>query len=385
MNKQTLSFHLLIAMMVLLVVPVSAQVIKGNVWTAESLPQQGHITGGPWTLQQRGASNAAPSAGYCINGVPQPNPGTERMSPYYFAFVTNSGKTMHGFFDYRPRNSNEAIVAATSTDFGQTWQFNQEVLELFYRNVRTPDERRGDMQAQLATARVGERRLQEIVARYGSHAVQAHSDALLTYSASLTSSALAQLPAAEAVFTDYLDDDGWGATDLPIRVHLSIREGRMRVDFTGSSPQSMGCLNTVEAVVDSAVFYVVRCLVGEHVPANQGCLEPIEIVVPEGSLLNPRASVYGGDPPLALGAAQHESRAVAAGNVETSQRIVDALFGALASVARERVPAASQGTMNNLTFGGYDERRGQPFAYYETMGGGMGARPGADVSQTADR
>ena len=130
MNKQTLSFHLLIAMMVLLVVPVSAQVIKGNVWTAESLPQQGHITGGPWTLQQRGASNAAPSAGYCINGVPQPNPGTERMSPYYFAFVTNSGKTMHGFFDYRPRNSNEAIVAATSTDFGQTWQFAQEVLEL---------------------------------------------------------------------------------------------------------------------------------------------------------------------------------------------------------------------------------------------------------------
>ncbi|MGZ7102170.1 MAG: hypothetical protein ACXVJ1_09060, partial [Candidatus Angelobacter sp.] len=130
MNKQTLSFALSIAMLVLLVGPVSAQVIKGNVWTAESRPQQAHITGGPWTLQQRGASNAAPSAGYCINGVPQPNPGTERMSPYYFAFVTNSGNTMHGFFDYRPRNSNEAIVAATSTDFGQTWQFTQEVLEL---------------------------------------------------------------------------------------------------------------------------------------------------------------------------------------------------------------------------------------------------------------
>lgn len=151
----------------------------------------------------------------------------------------------------------------------------------------------------------------------------------------------------------------------------------MRVDFTGSSPQSTGCLNTVEAVVDSAVFYVVRCLVGEHVPANQGCLEPIEIIVPEGSLLNPRTSIHG-ESSLAPGAAQHSSRAVAAGNVETSQRIVDALFGALAVVARERVPAASQGTMNNLTFGGYDERRGQPFAYYETMGGGMGARPGAD-------
>jgi len=129
-NKQKLSFAFLIVMIVLLVHPVSAQSIKGNVWTAESLPQQGHITGGPWTLQQRGASNLAPSAGYCINGVPQPNPGTEKMSPYYFAFVINSGNTMHGFFDYRPRNSNEAVVSAMSTDFGQTWQFTQEALEL---------------------------------------------------------------------------------------------------------------------------------------------------------------------------------------------------------------------------------------------------------------
>lgn len=248
---------------------------------------------------------------------------------------------------------------------------NQEVLELFYRNVRTPDERRGDMQAQLATARVGERRLREIIARYGSQAVQAHADALLAYSARLTRDVLAQLPAGEATFTDYLDDDGWGAIDLPIKVHLVIQEGRMRVDFTGSSSQSAGCLNTVKAVVDSAVLYVVRCLVGEHVPANQGCLEPIEILVPGGSLLNPLQDVQGRVRPIA-------SRAVAAGNVETSQRIVDALFGALATVARERVPAASQGTMNNLTFGGYDEQRGQTFAYYETLGGGMGARPGAD-------
>src|SRR5690242_21068384 len=90
-------------MMVLWAFPIHAQ--KVNVWTAESLPQQGHITGGPWTLQQRGASNAAPSAGYCINGVPQPNPGTERMAPYYFAFVTNSGRAMHGLFDYRDRKS----------------------------------------------------------------------------------------------------------------------------------------------------------------------------------------------------------------------------------------------------------------------------------------
>ena len=247
---------------------------------------------------------------------------------------------------------------------------NQEVLDLFYRNVRTPEERRGDMQAQLATARVGERRLQEIIARYGSTIVQAHAEALLTYSARLTSHALAELSVKEGAFTDYLDDDGWGATDLPISVRLHIRDGKMLVDFTGSAPQSVGCLNTVPAVVHSAVLYVVRCLVGEQVPANQGILEPIEISVPEGSLLNPQRILHGRAMPVAA--------AVAAGNVETSQRLVDALFGALADIARERVPAASQGTMNNLTFGGYDAVRGQAFAYYETLGGGMGARPGAD-------
>ncbi len=245
---------------------------------------------------------------------------------------------------------------------------NQEVLELFYRNVRTPEERRGDMEAQLATARVGERRLQEIIARYGSTLVQAHADALLAYAARLTCEALLQLPDTEVQFTDYLEDDGWGATKLPISVHIQIRDGKMRVDFTGSAPHSAGCLNTVRAVVTSAVLYVVRCLVGEDVPANQGCLEPLEIIVPANSLLDPQRPNQ----------ASTGSAAVAGGNVETSQRIVDALFGALAKLAPERVPAASQGTMNNLTFGGYDEQRDQRFAYYETLGGGMGARPGLD-------
>ncbi|HEY0755474.1 MAG TPA: hydantoinase B/oxoprolinase family protein [Ktedonobacteraceae bacterium] len=246
---------------------------------------------------------------------------------------------------------------------------NQEVLDLFYRNVRTPEERRGDMQAQLATARVGERRLREIIARYGSTTARMHAEALLTYAARLTSHALAQLQEVEADFTDYLDDDGWGATDLPLKVHVQIRAGKMLVDFAGSAPQSVGCLNTVPAVVHSAVLYVVYCLVGEHVPANQGILEPLEIRVPAGSLLNPQRGLSGRAPGTA---------AVAAGNVETSQRLVDVLFGALASLARERVPAASQGTMNNLTLGGYDAFRGRAFAYYETLGGGMGARPGAD-------
>ena len=247
---------------------------------------------------------------------------------------------------------------------------NQEVLELFYRNVRTPWERRGDMDAQMATARIGERRLQEIIARYGSRTVQAHADALLAYSAQLTRVALSQLPDREVAFTDYLDDDGWGAESLPITVRMKVEKGNLKVDFTGSAPQSAGCINAVQAVTHSAVLYVVRCLVGEHVPTNQGCLEPVSIYIPDGSLLNPNVQRTGND--------VQPSAAVAAGNVETSQRIVDALFGALSQLAPDRIPAASQGTMNNLTFGGYDPERERVFAYYETMGGGMGARNGLD-------
>ncbi|HLL77922.1 MAG TPA: hydantoinase B/oxoprolinase family protein [Ktedonobacteraceae bacterium] len=245
---------------------------------------------------------------------------------------------------------------------------NEEALELFYRNVRTPWERRGDLDAQMAASKVGERRLHDIIARYGSRTTLAHAGALLGYAAQLTRAALERLPEKEVSFTDYLDDDGWGAEMLPIVARLRVMEGTLLVDFTGSAPRSAGCINAVQAVTHSAVLYVVRCLVGEHVPTNQGCLEPVTMIVPEETLLNP------------VGARLRESRqsaAVAAGNVETSQRIVDTLFGALAQLAPDRIPAASQGTMNNLTFGGYDEQRGKTFAYYETMGGGMGARPGA--------
>lgn len=238
---------------------------------------------------------------------------------------------------------------------------NQEVLELFYRNVRTPWERRGDIDAQVAAAAIGIQRLQEIIVRYGSRTAQAHAEALLLYAAQLTRTTLSRLPETIVQFTDYLDDDGWGVEALPITVHMQVKDGMLSVDFTGSAAQSTGCINAVRAVTESAVLYVVRCLVGEHVPTNQGCLEPVTIIVPEGSLLNAVAPA-----------------AVAAGNVETSQRVVDVLFGALAQLAPQRIPAASQGTMNNLTLGGYDAERKRMFAYYETMGGGMGARPGAD-------
>jgi N-methylhydantoinase B len=130
------------------------------------------------------------------------------------------------------------------------------------------------------------------------------------------------------------------------------------VDFTGSDPQVEGSVNAVEAITYSACFYVFRCLLAEDVPATAGLMRPIEVIAPEGTVINAR-------PPAA----------VAGGNVETSQRIVDVLLRALAQAIPERIPAAASGTMNNLTIGGIDPRTNEPFAYYETIAGGMGARP----------
>jgi len=130
------------------------------------------------------------------------------------------------------------------------------------------------------------------------------------------------------------------------------------VDFTGSDSQGEGSLNAVAAITYSACFYVFRCLLAEDVPAAAGLMRPIEVIAPEGTIVNAR-------PPAA----------VAGGNVETSQRIVDVLLRALAQAIPDRIPAAASGTMNNLTIGGVDPRTGEPFAYYETVAGGMGARP----------
>jgi N-methylhydantoinase B len=135
----------------------------------------------------------------------------------------------------------------------------------------------------------------------------------------------------------------------------------VRVDFSGSDPQVQGSVNAVEAITYSACFYVFRCLLAEDVPATAGLMRPIEVIAPVGTVVNAR-------PPAA----------VAGGNVETSQRIVDVLLRALAQAIPERVPAAASGTMNNLTIGGIDPRTGEPFAYYETIAGGMGARPSKD-------
>ena len=237
---------------------------------------------------------------------------------------------------------------------------NEEAIELFMRNVRTPEERRGDLAAQIAANRIGEGRYANLIIRYGWQTVTEHGEALIDYAERLVRSALREIPAGQYTFTDDMEPPTPGAERPRIAVTItSDGEGALTVDFTGTSPeQPLSNINAVRAVTVSAVQYCVRCLAGPRAPANHGSFASVEVITPEGSLVNPR-------PP----------RAVAAGNVETSQRIVDVVFGALAPVLPQKIPAASQGTMNNVTIGGADPRTGQPYAYYETLAGGVGASP----------
>jgi N-methylhydantoinase B len=155
-----------------------------------------------------------------------------------------------------------------------------------------------------------------------------------------------------------MDNDGISDTPAPITVKITVHDDQATVDFTGSAPQQQGSINAVYAITLSAVYYVFRCLLSLDVPNNSGCLRPIKVIAPEGIVVN----------------ARHPAP-VAGGNVETSQRITDVLLGALAQAVPDKIPAASQGSMNNTLIGGWDEERGKPFTYYETIGGGMGARP----------
>lgn len=238
---------------------------------------------------------------------------------------------------------------------------NEAALALILRNVRTPHERRGDLAAQTAANRTAALRIAELVSRWRLPVVEAHTEALIAYAERITRAAIETIPDGVYSMTDYLDDDGFGEGPLTITATVTVAASSLMVDFTGSSPQTTGNVNTVEAVAKSAAYYVVRCLLPEDAPTNAGTFVPVRVIAPPGAIVNAL-------PP----------GAVASGNVETSQRITDVILGALAQALPEVIPAASQGTMNNVTAGGRDPRTGQPFAYYETMGGGMGASPTSD-------
>lgn len=244
-------------------------------------------------------------------------------------------------------------------------EVQSEVLALVCANSRTPAERQGDLAAQIAANETGIRRFQQMVARYGLTTFEMRVRENIAYAAAMVRRTLATLPPGVYTARDVLDSDGAGTADLPIHVRITLRRtGTAVFDFTGTAPQTRGSLNATEAITHSACYYIVRCLVAQEIPTNQGCFQPVRVIAPEGTLVNPRFPA-----------------AVAAGNVETSQRIVDVLLRAMGKVAPDRIPAASQGTMNNLTIGGYDPFRQRAFAYYETIAGGAGASPsGSGIS-----
>jgi len=240
-------------------------------------------------------------------------------------------------------------------------KLNRDVWDMVLANVRTPEEREGDLAAMLGANSTGERRLMEIVRKYGGRQIDFYVGEILNYSERMTRKAISAIPNGVYEAEDFLDNDGIGNEPVAIRVRLHVRGGSVTVDFSKSDPQVEGSVNAVYAITASAVFYVFRTLVGISIPSNAGGMRPLEIIAPEGTIVNAR-------PPAA----------VCGGNVETSQRIVDVLYRCLAQAIPDRIPAASQGTMNNLTFGGIDPRTGQSVAYYETVSGGMGARPTMD-------
>jgi N-methylhydantoinase B len=240
-------------------------------------------------------------------------------------------------------------------------ELDTDTMRLLLANVRGNVERRGDFDAQIGSLKTGASRLLEIIERRGERETAEYASQLINYSARLMRYTIAAIPDGSYEAEDALDDDGVEDRLVPIKVRITIKGERAVVNFNGSAPQVTGPINAVEAITVSAVSYVFRCLIAGEVPASAGLMAPIEVIAPRGTVVN-------ANPPAS----------VAGGNVETSQRIVDVLFKALAQALPDRIPAASQGTMNNLTIGGIDTRTGQEFSYYETVAGGMGARPSAD-------
>ncbi len=295
-------------------------------------------------------------------------PDITMVSPIFFR------KNLVGFAANRAHHSDVGGVApgsmsALSRDVNQEgvrippvklWaegKPNRQILDFVLSNVRTPDERLGDLRAQRAANLVGAKRLGELLRKSSVSTVEKGTDQLIDYSEELMLKKIRELPRKSSTAVDYLDDDGFGTTDIPVMVKVTINRQSIAFDFSGSAKQVQGPLNAVYSVTLSAVYYVVRCVTDPSIPANAGCFKPIEVKAPSGTIIN-------AEPPAP----------VAGGNVETSTRIVDVTLKAFSNIIPERVCAACQGTMNNVTIGGVDPRTGKYFTYYETIAGGFGAR-----------
>jgi len=228
------------------------------------------------------------------------------------------------------------------------------LMERILGATANPAQMQGDLAAQISANRTGSQRLLELARVRGIHGYRQGLQSMNDYAARLAEEALRRIPAGSYRFRDFMDDDGSGGVDIPLQVEVRVAAGRIEVDFTGTAAQVAGNINCPLSVAAAGVLYVFRCLMPPQTPACAGSFRAIHISAPDGCLVNARRPA-----------------AVAAGNVETSSRIVDVVMGALAQALPERIPAASQGTMNNLAMG--SRSAGRAWDYYETIGGGMGA------------
>lgn len=239
-------------------------------------------------------------------------------------------------------------------------ELQQDLLNIILLNVRVPRERRGDYFAQIAACRLGERRVHEIFATYGSAIMLTAFDEILERTTKRMRAAVSTIPEGTYSFADVMDDDGMGTRDIPIRVRIEVKDGRIRFDFAGTSKQVTGNINVTFNATQAAVCYTLKALCDPEVPNNQGMLDLPEIIVEPGSLLN--ASFP----------------APVAARANTCQRIIDVIIGALAEALPEQVVGAANGANTTAVFSGVDPRTNAQYVYLETLGGGFGGRATKD-------
>ena len=240
-------------------------------------------------------------------------------------------------------------------------KLNRGLFKQILNSTRDPQEREGDFNAQVGAIELGEKRIRETIKKYSLKKLKEAGAELLDYSEKIMKDVIRQIPEGTYEFEDFMDNDGAGTNKIPIKAKISVKGRLAKVEFSGSSAQVRGNLNAPYSVTTAATIYVFQCLAPPTMPLNSGPLRAVEVIVDEDSILN----------------AKYPS-AVVGGNVETSQRVVDVVFGALSKAIPTKVQAASAGTMSNFTFGGKNPRTGRDFAYYETIAGGMGGRLGLD-------
>ncbi|HYO08601.1 MAG TPA: hydantoinase B/oxoprolinase family protein [Tepidisphaeraceae bacterium] len=258
------------------------------------------------------------------------------------------------------RHINEEGIRIEPSFLYRGGQVQEALMNRILSSVRTPDERLGDLDAQLAANRVGAAALARMIEAHGPVEVQTYGRALLDYSQAFLARTIDAIPDGAYRFDDVLDDDGTGYGPVAISAIVTIRGDGATVDLTGSDNQVAGCVNCPASVARAAVYYCFACLMDERVPLNGGCFRNVDVLTRAGSVVH----------------AQYPA-AVVAGNTETSQRVVDVVFGALAKALPDRIPAASCGTMSSVALGGA-AGDSSTWTYYETIGGGSGAAPGGD-------